>query len=333
MVIPTFNRWALLRRALASALAQRDVRLEVIVVDDGSRDGTTERLAQVQDDRLRVLVNDANQGVAHARNRGVAAARAPWVAFLDDDDFWAPTRLREHRDAAHRTDAHWTFGSFLTFTEAGAIRSVSRAPLPADLAVGLYRLNLVGTPSTVTVRTEIVRSAGGFDPRLSVLADWDLWLRLKDLGPAVAVEEPLLAYAAHAENMQRTTWSVVPGEFGYIAEKHAAGARAAGVRFGGEAWDRWTAETHRRMGRRLAASKGLLEVGLRHRSPVDVLRALILPLGEGAMALASHHKQRRGAQLPPTPDWLLEGLEACPPMSPPGEMPNARRLSKTVERP
>jgi glycosyltransferase involved in cell wall biosynthesis len=90
-VIPTRDRWPIFRaHALRSALAQEDVSLEVVVIDDGS----TTPPPGISDRRVRVLRNPVSRGVAEARNRGVADARAPWVAFLDDDDVWSPRKLR-----------------------------------------------------------------------------------------------------------------------------------------------------------------------------------------------------------------------------------------------
>lgn len=315
VIIPTYNRWPMLSRALASALGQRDVELEVIVVDDGSRDATQTQLARVADDRLKVLCHASNLGVAVSRNDGIAEAAAPWVAFLDDDDFWAPTRLRQHLNQAQEQNAAWVFGAFMTFGEDGTVISDNHPPRLEQLARDLYSANRVGTPSTVMARSDLLREAGGFDPRLSVMADWDLWLRLTGMAPAASVTDPLLAYAEHTTNMQLTDWRLVPREFRYMAGKHGAGARAAGVLFAGEAWGRWKAHTDRRLGRRWAASRSLLGVGLRYGSPQDVLRAALIPLGEGAMARASRARRQ---QLEPPP-WLIAGLDAQPSMSAPTE--------------
>ena len=103
VVIPTHNRSALLSRTLASALAQRGVEMRVIVVDDGSRDETAAMLARVGDPRLTILRHEQARGVSAARNAGIAAATGEWVAFLDDDDLWSPTKLAEQVSAA--TDA------------------------------------------------------------------------------------------------------------------------------------------------------------------------------------------------------------------------------------
>src|SRR5690242_16683672 len=88
---------------------QRDVSLEVVVVDDGSADGTREALAALQDPRVRVVRHDQSRGQAVARDSGVAAARAEWVAFLDDDDRWSPDKLRRQLDAAAAVDADFVY--------------------------------------------------------------------------------------------------------------------------------------------------------------------------------------------------------------------------------
>src|SRR5439155_20114090 len=100
VVIPRRNRWPLLAaHALPSALCQEEVELEVIVVDDGSTDGTPSRLELLADSRLHVRPLEKSRGVAAARNAGIEEARGEWIAFLDDDDLWSPRKLRTHVDA------------------------------------------------------------------------------------------------------------------------------------------------------------------------------------------------------------------------------------------
>ena len=94
VVIPTHDRWPLLsRRALPSALAQEDVELEVVVVDEASSDGTREGLEALDDPRLRIVRHDVPRRLPGARNAGVEVARGRWLAFLDDDDLWSPATL------------------------------------------------------------------------------------------------------------------------------------------------------------------------------------------------------------------------------------------------
>ena len=94
VVIPTRNRSRLLPVAVSSALGQEDVEVEVVVVDDASTDDTQKVLADLADERLEVVRLSSRQGVSRARNIGIAAAGAGWLAFLDDDDIWAPRKLR-----------------------------------------------------------------------------------------------------------------------------------------------------------------------------------------------------------------------------------------------
>lgn len=100
IVIPTRNRAVFLSHALKSALRQRDVTFEVIVVDEASTDQTPTLLAAVDDRRVRVIRHDVVRGLPAARNHGADAARGDWLAFLDDDDLWAPDKLLRQLEAA-----------------------------------------------------------------------------------------------------------------------------------------------------------------------------------------------------------------------------------------
>ena len=99
VVIPSRNRWQFLRTALASALAQRGVDVGVVVVDDGSIGRTPGELGALHDERVQVLRRERPEGVSAARNLGLVHVTAPWVAFLDDDDVWAPRHLSAMLDA------------------------------------------------------------------------------------------------------------------------------------------------------------------------------------------------------------------------------------------
>src|SRR4051794_3960548 len=100
VVIPTRDRPAQLTAAVASALEQRGVDVEVVVVDDGSRGTAREVIAGLAGGPVRILRHEAPRGVSAARNAGIAAAAAPWIALLDDDDLWAPSKLAMQLEAA-----------------------------------------------------------------------------------------------------------------------------------------------------------------------------------------------------------------------------------------
>ena len=113
-VIPTFNRRLYLERSVGSVLSQSCAPDEIIIVDDGSTDGTSEWLASEYGSAVKVIRQE-NAGVSAARRRGITEAKGEWIAFLDSDDVWAPDRMAVFRDAATRApaDVNWIFGDTL----------------------------------------------------------------------------------------------------------------------------------------------------------------------------------------------------------------------------
>jgi glycosyltransferase involved in cell wall biosynthesis len=305
VVIPTRDRRAYALRAVATALAQRDVHLEVVVVDDGSRDGTAGAVEALGEPRVRVLAGAASEGVARARNRGIEAAEGGWVAFLDDDDLWAPGKLRVQLDAAERAGADWAYAAAYVVDAAGRpLRAAVSPPPPGSVARDLLVRNVIPAGSSnVVVRTEVVRALGGFDEQLAQLADWDLWLRLARHGRPAAVRAVLVAYTEHAGNMIHSGTPALLAEVDRVAAKHGDAAAAAGVRIDRIGVSRWIAWAQRRAGRRRAAARTYLRAAVAERSPGDAARAVATLLGERAM-----RGPRPPADLPADPPgWLAAG--------------------------
>ncbi len=282
VVIPTRNRWPLLQRALASALAQEQVALEVLIVDDGSTDGSDARAEQLADPRVRVL-RQPHGGVARARNHGIEQARAPWIALLDDDDVWARGKSRRQLDALAARQAEIAWTSSVVTDGALAFKRVLPAPDPDRVLASLLGSNTIGTPSSVIARREALLEIGGFDASLSVLADWDAWLRLCPNRRAAACPEPLVAYVEHDANLHVLDTDAVLEEFARLEARHGALAAQLGMRLGDVDWWRWIASSHRRANRRGRAALAYLRVGLRFRSGRDLARALAVLGGERAM--------------------------------------------------
>ncbi len=195
VVVPTYNRGPLLAEAIASALAQTHGDLEVVVVDDGSTDDTRERVAAIGDRRLRYL-HQPNAGVSAARNRGLAAATAPLVAFLDSDDLWKPDKLarevaflRRHPDAAavftdvEKRDGDLVVPSFIAETPVFS-RLVAGRPAADGLVLDRRRMQLCLLeevpilPSAFTIRRPALDRTGHFDETWSSWEDWEFFLRL-----------------------------------------------------------------------------------------------------------------------------------------------------------
>jgi glycosyltransferase involved in cell wall biosynthesis len=260
-------------------LRQTDVELEALVVDDGSTDGTAALLENLGDERVRHLRNDTAAGVALARNRGIAESRGDWIAFLDDDDLWAPDKLRSQVAACQADGAAFAYtGLVVTDTDLDWRKPVEPPPA-ATLARSLLGVNVIGPPSCVMASRVLLERIGGFDPDYSILADWDLWLRLAAAGRPAACQAPLTAYVTHPENMHLDATGSRE-EFKRLKRKHAGLARDWGGSLGNHRLWGWIAGSYRRSGRRYRAAGLFLQTGLRYRRPEMLIRGAGLLAGD-----------------------------------------------------
>jgi glycosyltransferase involved in cell wall biosynthesis len=286
VVVPTHSRWDLLSTAaLPSAFGQQGVEVEVVVVDDGSTDATAERLRTIADPRLRVVRHEHARGVAQARNAGISAARAPWVAFLDDDDLWSPTKLRQQLDAAATADAVFAYGGAAALTiERRWVYSLAPAAPDTLASVLLERNVLWGGCSNVLARADVLRDLGGFDEELYQLTDWDLWIRLARTGPAAACPDVLVACIEHSGSMLLTSKDDVFHEFDLIERKHRPARLSAAVEIDRRLFTRWVALGHRRAGRRFRAARIYAAAALGGGDLGAVARAVAALFGERPVA-------------------------------------------------
>jgi glycosyltransferase involved in cell wall biosynthesis len=298
VVIPTRGRWRLLRETLASALAQRDVPLEVVIVDDGSSDETAGELREVGDERLRVVRHERPLGVAVARNRGIEEARGMWVAFLDDDDLWSPDKLRTQLDALHASEAGFAYSAVVAVDRERRATRALPFPEPEELMRLQLRQSVVPAGgSNVIARTDLLRKLGGFDERLYHLADWDLWIRLAEAARAAASAEVSVAYLEHGMNMHLTELPKIRAEFEYLVEKHRALSERYGIDFDREGFELYVAWAHRRSGHPRKAAAIYMRSALAHRRPKHVARALW-------MLIPGASTQPASPPPPAQPAWL-----------------------------
>ena len=183
VVIPAYNVAPYVEAAVRSALDQTLGDLEVIVVDDGSTDGTTELLErldrELRDPRLRI-VGRPNGGLAAARNTGIEAARGRFVGFLDGDDLWRPEKAARHLEPMlDDPSIGITFSDSEYLTEDG--RPTGRLLTSGSLRPSLWQMirrNLVGNGSAPVVRRECFARAGLFDETLRSCEDYEMWVRI-----------------------------------------------------------------------------------------------------------------------------------------------------------
>jgi glycosyltransferase involved in cell wall biosynthesis len=298
------------RAALPSALEQVEVDCEVIIVDDGSTDETEERLAAFGDPRVRTVRNETSIGVARARNAGIAAALGRWVSFLDDDDLWAPRKLRDQLDRAEAADAVFAYAAGAGLNAQHDFLFAVEQPDPATVLDRLLRWNVIWCGcSNVIARTDVIRSLGGFDEQLFQLADWDLWIRLALAGPAAATEEVLVGYVMHADSMLLTDTRDVFHEMDYLVAKHAEASHDSGTDFDLALFSRWVARGHRRAGRKLVAARTYAAGAVRYQDVGALPRALgsLVPGSVVELARRALANERRSAlrKLPvPEPPWI-----------------------------
>lgn len=212
-IIPAYNAAAYIEQAVDSALAQRGVDHEVIVIDDGSTDNTWELLRKYGE-RIRA-VRQANAGHVRSRNRAAQMARGDWLAFLDADDEWLPDKLASQLAVAEEQTG-MVYTDRVNFGEIGRVAERQSDSIPLFEGDTFERLlfNNFVTVSSVIIRKSWFDRLGGFDPELLVCEDWDLWLRLTAEGGLVKLcPEPLTRYRWHASSMSNNQTRMCEGRF------------------------------------------------------------------------------------------------------------------------
>jgi glycosyltransferase involved in cell wall biosynthesis len=230
VVIPAYNAEPFLERTLHSALRQTHSNLEVIVVDDGSTDKTRviAEAAAAADDRVRTI-SVPNGGVAKARNIGIAEANGEFVAFLDADDLWHPTKIELQLAAMSRRSGDYQPAAVYTFTRTidtgdRVTGSGGRVVLSGySFARHLYA-KPVGNGSSILVRREAAITAGGFDPTWAARGiggceDLDFELRIAAKYPITAIGLYLVGYRQYPGNMSSNSLAMALGAIATV-ERH-----------------------------------------------------------------------------------------------------------------
>ena len=209
IIIPTHNRRSMVGDAIDSVLAQSYRDFKVVVVDDGSDDGTAEEIAKRYGRAVRV-VWQINRGVAAARNLGVCDAAGPYLAFLDSDDAWRGRKLETQMAfmQAHpqaricQTEEIW-------IRNGTRVNPKIRHRKPSgDIFRASLELCLV-SPSAVLMTRALFDRVGGFDESFPVCEDYDLWLRIARDTPIHLIPAPLvIKRGGHADQLSRSTWGL-----------------------------------------------------------------------------------------------------------------------------
>ena len=207
VVIPTYNRYEFLKRALESVYAQTYAVGEVIVIDDGSTDNTS----QIKKDfPLINYIYQENAGVSAARNLGIKNAACEWIAFLDSDDTWHIDKL-QLQVKLHKSRPELK----MSYTDESWVRDAKVVKIPKKFRKfdgNIFQESLshcIIAPSATLLHRDLITEVGSFDESLEVCEDYDLWLRIALDNEIGLVDMPLITkYAGHEDQLSFKHWGM-----------------------------------------------------------------------------------------------------------------------------
>lgn len=196
VVIPTYNRAHLIHRAIKSVLDQTYKDLEIIIVDDGSKDNTEDIVKNFKNNKIRYIKHKKNKGASAARNTGVKASRGEYIAFQDSDDEWFPDKLEKQIKAFNTSSP----GVGVVYSGFYKVEGDKKIYVPNDdrftykegnIHGELLKGNFVGTPA-VLIKKECFEKVKYFDEYIPALEDWELWIEISKHYHFKYIDEPLL---------------------------------------------------------------------------------------------------------------------------------------------
>jgi len=208
VVIPTFNRIKYLDRAIGSVINQTLKPAEVIVVDDGSNDGTKSLVAQ-RYPSVKYIWQE-NSGVSSARNRGIKQAKSEWIALLDSDDEWHPEKLEEQSRLLQDQEGKKICHTNEIWIKDG--QQINQKKKHKKTGGCIYERCLPMcriSPSSVVIHKSVFEDVGFFDIELPACEDYDMWLRICAKYPVAFVDKPLITkYGGHSDQLSLKYWGM-----------------------------------------------------------------------------------------------------------------------------
>jgi glycosyltransferase involved in cell wall biosynthesis len=204
VIIPSYNYLKYISKCIESVQSQDYPNIEIIIVDDGSTDGSLEFL-QMLNSKIKI-VHQSNQGVSIARNRGLLEAMGEYIAFLDADDYWESSKISKQLAVLKQMGADLIYsGISLVSSDGFEITGTLKPHFSGECARAFRRypgraVITLGT-SNALFRKCLLSKSGLFDPSLSISADWDFFRRYCDFGKVAILKDDLTYYRQHPENM------------------------------------------------------------------------------------------------------------------------------------
>ena len=222
IIMPVFNSQKFIKEAIDSALGQSYLDIELIVVDDGSTDNSRDLVASYKDSRLIHLSQD-NLGVCVSRNRGITVATGNYIAFLDSDDSWKPTKLAQQLQFMADLELKCS-GTRMHYMNVRSISSGIAGEQSSDKMEEIASGHLMPFPlSSLIVHSDVLKISGHFDPLLEMAEDLDLVSRIAGLCPIATFMEPLGAYRIHPNSLSSESFFKQSIVASYVIEVRKSG--------------------------------------------------------------------------------------------------------------
>jgi glycosyltransferase involved in cell wall biosynthesis len=297
-VVTTRNRRSILPATLGAIVHQEGVDVEVIVVDEGSTDGTPEYLSSVEGPRLTVIRHDDPVGLPAARNVGFRASTTRWIAVCDDDDIWSPTKARRQLDLlASRPEARWSVAGTALVDPDLRVIGCREMDDDGDVLAAMLVANPVPGVSGLVVDRDLYEEVGAWDESLRASEDWDLEIRMAAAAPVASLHGPHLAYRVAVGSMSsdvermRTSFRAIRARYQHLADER-------GVVIDPHAYEAYLGRQAVTAGRRVEAATCYLRAARGQRDPRQVVRAAV---GFAAPGWMDRTGTRRAVERVPEP--------------------------------
>jgi len=205
VIIPTFDRASVLSNAINSVVGQSFTSLELIIVDDGSTDGTAQLVDEWLEKDARIsYYRQNNQGVSSARNLGISKATGEWLAFLDSDDEWLPQKLAKQMELLDSSDHLVCHAEEIWVRNGKRVNQMKKHQKQGGDVFEKSLAMCAMSPSSIVIHKSVFDHVGYFDENFIVCEDYDLWLRIAARYEVAYIEEPMITkFGGHEDQLSR----------------------------------------------------------------------------------------------------------------------------------
>jgi glycosyltransferase involved in cell wall biosynthesis len=219
IIMPAFNAEKFISESIISVIKQTYTNWELLIINDGSIDKTSEIISKFSDHRI-ILFEQKNAGVANARNIGIQNSKGCYIAFLDSDDTWLEDKLKIQTEfMILNSNIGFTYTNYFSFYDNKLIKNKQLHPFKIDkFNEKLLVFNFIAS-LTVMVKSNLIKELEGFDNKLHGPEDWDLWIRISQKTESFYIDKKLAIYREHNQGISKNKSIQLKEEF-KVLKKH-----------------------------------------------------------------------------------------------------------------